>query len=107
MRRSLALVLAALAALPLPALAAPCGVDDGLGLTAADADRLSRLAESRARGIKAALGGPAEAKAAVATLLPDTLTPVDAIPPGPYRCRTIKLGGEFGRSPPTASSDAR
>ena len=78
-------------------LAAPCDPIPALQLTPFDAERLAALEQSRSAALaQIASEGDAEARRTVAAFFDEGLAPVDDLPPGDYRCRTVKLGGPFG-----------
>lgn len=73
-----------------------CEVPD-IGLTENDQSRLGNLMTSRTRGLAAALRAESLAdREVVADLFDPGVPPPDAqLMAGDYRCRTIKLGGDF------------
>lgn len=88
-----AMSLAAIMALPVVSPLA-CAVPDGAALSEADTTRMSQFEASRTRGLaEALLGADERERAIVATLFAPGTEPIDTIPDGNYRCRTIKLGG--------------
>lgn len=74
----------------------PCTIPQGLHLAPADEARIAHLTASRTKGLGEAMRAPsARDRSVVAGLYAAdllALTPAE-IAPGPYRCRTIKLGG--------------
>lgn len=87
-----ALLCAGLALLPLAAPLA-CDIPPGAVVTDFDAKRMTKFDTSRDRGLAEAMQGEnAEERAVLAAIFAGD-APLDAIPDGAYRCRTIKLGG--------------
>lgn len=85
--------LAALLALPMVAPLA-CAVPETAELTKPDSNRMSQFEPSRVRGLgEALLSTDADARAILSALFAPGTEPIDTIPDGNYRCRTIKLGG--------------
>ncbi len=85
--------LAAFLALPMVAPLA-CRVPKGIELSEADRTRMSQFEPSRIRALgEAMLGQEARERAIVSALFAPGTEPIDTIPDGDYRCRTIKMGG--------------
>lgn len=93
-------VFACLAVLVLPTVVQavePCAVVPELWLNATDANRLDQLLESRQNAItQVEKGGDSEALATLRSFYGSPPIAADDIAPGEYRCRTVKLGGNFG-----------
>ncbi|MHA6299492.1 DUF4893 domain-containing protein [Devosia sp. CAU 1758] len=91
--RRLTVLTAALAMLPM-VMPLACEVPSDASITQFDGDRMTGFDAARTRGIgEALLADNAEERAIVAGLFAPGNMPISAIPDGPYRCRTIKLGG--------------
>lgn len=84
---------AAMLALPIVSPLA-CAVPDNAGLSEADSTRMGQFDTARSRGLgEALLSTDADERAIVAALFAPGTEPIEALPDGNYRCRTIKLGG--------------
>ena len=91
--RVAAACLAAFVALPMVAPLA-CAVPEGAGLSKADSTRMNQFEAARVRGLgEALLGTESRDRALVSALFAPGIEPIDTLPDGNYRCRTIKLGG--------------
>jgi hypothetical protein len=71
-----------------------CSPPASLAITEEDRERLTQLLSSRSRGLGEALAAEDAAdRAAVGAVFREGFTPVQTVPDGQYRCRTMKLGG--------------
>lgn len=71
-----------------------CSVPEGVELSEADATRMSQFGEARVRALgESLLSTEADDRALVSALFAPGTEPIETIPDGNYRCRTIKLGG--------------
>lgn len=87
--RLAAILLAAATVSPLA-----CEIPDGVDLAAADRDRMAGFEASRVEGLGAALLSDSQSERhALSALFATAGAPLDTIPDGKYRCRTMKLGG--------------
>lgn len=92
-RRAAAGLLAGLLALPIAAPLA-CSVPTNANITPYDGDRMTGFETARIRGLgEALLSDSADERAIVSALFASGETPIETMPDGNYRCRTIKLGG--------------
>lgn len=91
--RHRAIALLVVAAL-MPGAAAACSVPAAADISQFDGDRMMGFDLSRIRGLgEAMLGENASERAIVSELFAPAIEPLERLPDGDYRCRTIKLGG--------------
>ncbi len=94
-----ALSMAAFLALPIVAPLA-CRVPKTAEITQPDRERMSQFDASRVRALgEALLSTDSGDRAILSALFTPAVEPIDTMPDGAYRCRTIKLGGLLPLTP--------